>query len=565
MKFKFYLLILIFLFSSFKAFAIPRCEVLYDTIYNDLVREDVNINTYENVLNIGIQLATYWEEFTEIDDSRFAKYTGRMKVKTNKDGYYSVGKVTHRGLAKQIKVGDIILSISGIDLRELYKKLSKLEKEGKLNITKNLDSLLEENISELFPEIKNIYFELLRQNERTGMMDKIIVSKYYPDFKYTSEWEDIRNDLSSYDSPKIDIYLNGITINEKDGSFDASIDTNFSERLDGRYFLTKAIWEDIVYNKEFENNELISYEYETCTFSDDRFQKLNTVDPVYGIKFENVIQEYKHLRDSHYYLAPAIEHWVPNVGNEPNFKPDKAIINHNSSSVYKIRNEFNLKSFPFDKQKLQIYLRAHLNHKDINHYRSQVSHKTIKRALEFRDKNSIQGWDIINVSHKYQIYEDSVDLNIYDGFMLEFEIERKSGYYISKIILPIILILIICWSAVWIDPKEIESRLTITIVCLLSLIAYNFVIDSELPKLEYLTIMDYIILISYVYAAIPNFLSIYSFALIKKNKARVLKYEFYEKKYGILSYILVIFLIIIVNTSTAPEHTNAVFSWASIR
>ena len=44
---------------------------------------------------------------------------------------------------------------------------------------------------------------------------------------------------------------------------------------------------------------------------------------------------------------------------------------------------------------------------------------------------------------------------------------------------------------------EIESRLTITIVCLLSLIAYNFVIDSN-AKLE-ITIMDYIILISYVY------------------------------------------------------------------
>jgi len=104
----------------------------------------------------------------------------------------------------------------------------------------------------------------------------------------------------------------------------------------------------------------------------------------------------------------------------------------------------------------------------------------------------------------------------------------------------------ICWSAVWIDPKEIESRLTITIVCLLSLIAYNFVIDSDMPKLEYLTIMDYIILISYIYAAIPNFLSIYSFQLIKKNKALAEKHEAYEKKYGLPSYILIIFIIIIV-------------------
>jgi hypothetical protein len=123
----------------------------------------------------------------------------------------------------------------------------------------------------------------------------------------------------------------------------------------------------------------------------------------------------------------------------------------------------------------------------------------------------------------------------------------------------------VCWSAVWIDPREIESRLTITIVCLLSLIAYNFVIDSDMPKLEYLTIMDYVILISYVYAAIPNFLSIYSFQLIKKNKPLAEKYETIEKRYGLLSYILIIFIIVIINASNAPEHINSMFTWAAMK
>ena len=119
----------------------------------------------------------------------------------------------------------------------------------------------------------------------------------------------------------------------------------------------------------------------------------------------------------------------------------------------------------------------------------------------------------------------------------------------------------ICWSAVWIDPKEIESRLTITIVCLLSLIAYNFVIDSDMPKLEYLTIMDYIILISYVYAAIPNFLSIYSFELQKKNRKLTERYEQYEKKYGLPSYLLIIIIIVIINTSSSPDHAIESLSW----
>ena len=144
---------------------------------------------------------------------------------------------------------------------------------------------------------------------------------------------------------------------------------------------------------------------------------------------------------------------------------------------------------------------------------------------------------------------------------LDFIIERKHGYYIFKVIVPIILILLICWGSVWIDPKEIESRLTITIVCLLSLIAYNFVIDSEMPKLEYLTVMDWIILISYFYATIPNFLSIASFRLQKTNLVMCKRFETYSRKYGILSYVSIIFFIVAINANLNPENSSALISW----
>lgn len=152
---------------------------------------------------------------------------------------------------------------------------------------------------------------------------------------------------------------------------------------------------------------------------------------------------------------------------------------------------------------------------------------------------------------------------MHDGIALQLEVSRKYWYYIFKIILPIILILTICWSSVWINPIEIKSRLTITIVCLLSLIAYNFVIDNDIPKLEYLTIMDYVILISYIYAAIPNFLSIVSYNLVKKNKKKqALKYENLEKKFGLPSYLLLIILIILSSVASNYEYTGSVLSWA---
>ena len=176
--------------------------------------------------------------------------------------------------------------------------------------------------------------------------------------------------------------------------------------------------------------------------------------------------------------------------------------------------------------------------------------------MAFMKKNSIQGWNIKNFNMEYKIFDDPYYGKEYDGVSLKYDIERKSGYYVFKIIIPIILILMVCWSAVWINPKELESRLTITIVCLLSLIAYNFVIDSELPKLEYLTVLDWIILVSYIYATIPNFLSVISFKYISIDKKKSELIENLSRRYGAASYILIVFLIILVNTNLNPDFSS---------
>ena len=112
-------------------------------------------------------------------------------------------------------------------------------------------------------------------------------------------------------------------------------------------------------------------------------------------------------------------------------------------------------------QTLRIFLRQ--DETSIESNRFSVSTYTMKKAQEFKELNAIQGWDITNVEMNYKIYDHPLKNSFYDGFELVFEIERKSRYYVFKIIMPIILILIVCWAAGWIKPKDLESKLTITI------------------------------------------------------------------------------------------------------
>ena len=79
----------------------------------------------------------------------------------------------------------------------------------------------------------------------------------------------------------------------------------------------------------------------------------------------------------------------------------------------------------------------------------------------------------------------------------------------TPIIIPIFLLLALTWSIFWIELNDLETRVTISIVTFLALIAYNFVIDSDLPKLAYLTFLDIVILFSYLFAALPTFMAVY--------------------------------------------------------
>ena len=243
-------------------------------------------------------------------------------------------------------------------------------------------------------------------------------------------------------------------------------------------------------------------------------------------------------------------------GNELN-------IEYTYTGNYTFNTKFNYSNFPFDKQKIRFEL---VNFFDLGSGILDISSRSELKLDEFASENNISGWEIINSNVYHDTYKDPTVIDPSDVVVLELEIERQHGYYIYKVILPIVIILMVCWSSVFIAAKELESKLTITIVCLLSLIAYNFVIDNEIPKLEYLTIIDWIILASYFYAALPNILGIYIFNLYKNRNTKLLKkVDLLSKKYGLTSYIMIIIIIIFANVNINPEQASSLFAWMDIK
>ena len=106
------------------------------------------------------------------------------------------------------------------------------------------------------------------------------------------------------------------------------------------------------------------------------------------------------------------------------------------------------------------------------------------------------------------------------------------------IIIPVLLILLIAWSVLWIPAKQIESRLTTSIVALLALIAYNFVFQDEIPKLDMLTSLDQFILLSYLFCSIPIFMTIFLSRFVTTNQKRAYLFNRRMRLWGGIIYVL---------------------------
>jgi hypothetical protein len=84
------------------------------------------------------------------------------------------------------------------------------------------------------------------------------------------------------------------------------------------------------------------------------------------------------------------------------------------------------------------------------------------------------------------------------SILCNYFVSRKPGYYVVKVIIPLILIVMMSWAVFWIDPKMADPQIGIAATTMLTLIAFRFAIDANLPKIAYLTRLDTFIMASTV-------------------------------------------------------------------
>jgi Neurotransmitter-gated ion-channel ligand binding domain/Neurotransmitter-gated ion-channel transmembrane region len=77
------------------------------------------------------------------------------------------------------------------------------------------------------------------------------------------------------------------------------------------------------------------------------------------------------------------------------------------------------------------------------------------------------------------------------GFAFRFEAQRYFSYYIWQIVVPLAFIVLMSWVAFWVERDNVGVRIGVATSSILTLIAQRFVLANLLPRLPYMTRLDY--------------------------------------------------------------------------
>jgi hypothetical protein len=192
-------------------------------------------------------------------------------------------------------------------------------------------------------------------------------------------------------------------------------------------------------------------------------------------------------------------------GDSTTSLPEKVDVTPDGTALYRQRyigaflQPLNLRDFPFDRETFQIRIvLLSSGPRDV-----ELSPDPQTAALGWRDgialdaRLTMQDWSVLAATTCVAPFHVAPGVEL-ASFTCEFTARRNSQHFIIKVIVPLILIVAMSWAVFWIEPTDGGSQFGIAVTAMLTLIAYRFAIDSDVPKLPYLTRLDAFVLMGTV-------------------------------------------------------------------
>lgn len=220
--------------------------------------------------------------------------------------------------------------------------------------------------------------------------------------------------------------------------------------------------------------------------------------------------------------VPLTDNWYPHtqILNQQRLVdtfPETVEIRPNGDVIFRQRvwghfsQSLDLEHFPFDKQQLQLRLvNVTFGYRQVRYRVSEESGV----AESFR----IPDWRMTGSDVRAEVFKiDEKSIGV-SSVVLTVEVERYTSYFLLKVILPLMLIVAMSWAVFWIDSSLAPSQISIAVTAMLTLIAYRFAIGGMVPRLGFMTSLDYYVMGSTILVFISLMEVIYTARLWQQGR-----------------------------------------------
>ena len=170
-------------------------------------------------------------------------------------------------------------------------------------------------------------------------------------------------------------------------------------------------------------------------------------------------------------------------------------------------NNFELRKFPFDTQVLRFEFQPFLSAASEIRFASQALPGT---GITPDQHTELAAWHVEDLKYTTnKLVLDPFQPATHEA-LFQLTVERRSGFYLWKIFLPLMMITMIPIVVFWIDVKEFDWILKIPMTMLLSMVAFQFTVTRDLPRIGYITFLDAVFIASFIFC----FLGIFEITLV---------------------------------------------------
>ena len=162
-------------------------------------------------------------------------------------------------------------------------------------------------------------------------------------------------------------------------------------------------------------------------------------------------------------------------------------------------SRFALRRFPFDRQALVIIIHPFLV--DGPRMKFTLSDHATWTASEFDSYSSLAQWELTAVKPQIGMAPTYGGLTVPEA-RFEISVRRRSSFYLWKVFLPLLLMVVLSWAVFWIEANDLSNQIQVAVTTILTVIAFAFAISATMPRLPYLTYIDAFFLECYIYVFI---------------------------------------------------------------